>query len=86
MHFTDIDNFSHEWDLSDLPWDAVTTVHVGNKHPEGLDEKLVDAITRRALTPTIDAQPKAKAAAIAFLYLYMILAHGSERYVRHPLN
>ena len=86
MHFTDIANFSHEWDLNGLPWDAVTAVDVGSEHPDGLDEKLVDAITSRAFTPAIEAQPKAKAAAIAFLYLYMILAHGGERYVHLPLN
>ena len=81
MHFTDIGNFRHEWHLDDLPWDAVTAVNMGNEHPEGLDEKLMDAITSRALTPSIEAQPNAKAAAIAFLYLYMTLAHGCERCV-----
>jgi hypothetical protein len=84
--FTDIDNFSREWNLDDLPWDAVTPVDMGNEHPEGLDEKLVDAITNRALTPSMEGQPKAKAATIAFLYLYMILAHGGERYVPCTLN
>jgi hypothetical protein len=86
VHFTDIGNFHHEWNLDDLPWDAVATVHVGNEHPKGLDETLVDAITSRALTPIIEAQPKAKAAAIAFLYLYMILAHGGERYFHRTSN
>ena len=82
MHFTDIGDFSHEWNLNDLPWDAVTPVDMGNEHPENLDQKLFDAITGRALTHSIETQPKAKAASIAFLYLYMILAHGGERYVR----
>lgn len=79
VHFADIDNFYHEWNLSDLPWDAVTPVKLGGVHPDNLDEKLVNAITGKALGPVV--QPKAKAAAIAFLYLYMILAHGGERYV-----
>lgn len=84
MHFADIDNFYHEWDLEELPWDAVTPVAMGSKPSDNLDEKLVDAITRRGLGPNIDEHPKAKAAAIAFLYLYMIMAHGSERYGLYP--
>lgn len=67
--------------MNDLPWDSVTAVDVGNEHPENLDEKLIDAITSRALSPALDTQPKARVAALAFLYLYMTLAHGGERYV-----
>jgi len=86
VRFADIDNFSHEWKLDDLPWDAVTPVNMGNEHPEGLDENLVNAISSRALPPSIEGQPKAKAAVVAFLYLYMILAHGDERYVHCASN
>lgn len=80
MHLADIGDFRHEWTLDDLPWDAVTPVNIGSEHPEALDEKLVDAITSRALTPAIEALPKSKGAIIAFLYLYMTMAHGGERY------
>jgi hypothetical protein len=79
VRFADIDNFYHEWKLDSLPWDAVTPVHIGDEHPELLDPILVDAISTRALDDTISSS--AKQAAIAFLYMYMILAHGGERYV-----
>jgi cystathionine beta-lyase/mevalonate kinase len=79
VHFTDINNFNCEWELDELPWDAVTAVDLGHEHPENIDEKLVDAITNRALSTSIETEPRAKAAAIAFLYVYMILAHGGEK-------
>ena len=72
-------NFYHEWDLDHLPWDAVTPVAVGSKHPDVLDTKLVDAITNRALDESMHAN--ARSACIAFLYLYMILACDSEKWV-----
>ncbi|KII89746.1 hypothetical protein PLICRDRAFT_39906 [Plicaturopsis crispa FD-325 SS-3] len=77
VHFSDIGNFYHEWDLDDLPWDVVTPVDPGEEHPEVLDQGLVDAITTRALPEGIGAH--ASVAAVAFLYMYMILAHGDER-------
>ncbi|KAF7985652.1 hypothetical protein HWV62_2177 [Athelia sp. TMB] len=77
VQFADIDNFYHEWNLSELPWDAVTPVTVGSAHPDVLDEKLVDAISTQALAAVTSS--KAKAAATAFLYMYMIMAHGGER-------
>lgn len=77
VNFADIDDFTHEWVLDDLPWDAVTSIRVGDKHPELLDQKLVEAIIKRALPDDIEA--KAKMAAVAFLYLYMVMAHGGER-------
>ena len=79
VNFTDIDNFYHEWDLNELPWDSVTLVKIGSNPGDNLDETLVNAITNRALGPVIESQPKAKQASIAFLYLYMIMAHGGER-------
>ena len=77
VNFADIDDFTHEWVLDDLPWDAVTSIRVGDKHPELLDQKLVEAIIKRALPDDIEA--KAKMAAVAFLYLYMVMVHGGER-------
>ncbi|EPQ52753.1 cystathionine beta-l [Gloeophyllum trabeum ATCC 11539] len=79
VQFCDIENFYHEWDINNLPWDAVTTIQVGQEHPEQLDQTLMEAISTRALPASIDAAPKARGAATAFLYLYMILAHGGER-------
>jgi hypothetical protein len=52
LRFIDLDNFSHEWVLDDLPWDAVTSIGVGNPHPDTLDQRLVDAIQQRGLPLT----------------------------------
>jgi hypothetical protein len=79
LRFIDLDNFTHEWDLDDLPWDAVTSIGVGIPHPDTLDQRLVDAIQQRGLPLGIDKNEQAKAAAVAFLYLYMVMTHGSER-------
>ncbi len=79
LRLIDLDNFSHEWVLDDLPWDAVTSVGVGDPHPDALDQPLVDAIQQRGLPSNIDQNAQAKAAAVAFLYLYMVMTHGGER-------
>ncbi|KAH9966258.1 cystathionine beta-lyase [Lactifluus volemus] len=79
LRFIDLDNFSHEWVLNDLPWDAVTSIGVGDSHPDSLDQRLVDAILQRGLPVNIDQNTQAKAAAVAFLYLYMVMTHGGER-------
>jgi len=55
---------------------------VGDKHPETLDQQLVDAIASRALGESMDAH--ARAASTAFVYLYMKLARGEERFVTVP--
>jgi len=79
LRFIDLDNFSHEWVLDDLPWDAVTAIGVGDSHPDALDQRLVDAIQQHGLPSKIDQNAQAKAAAVAFLYLYMVMTHGGER-------
>ncbi|KAG0708199.1 Cys/Met metabolism PLP-dependent enzyme-domain-containing protein [Suillus ampliporus] len=79
VHFIDIDDFTQEWEVDDLPWDAVTPVRVGDAHPESLDHKLIDAITTRVLSPEVLAKPSARQACVAFLYMYMIMAHGGKR-------
>jgi hypothetical protein len=79
LRFIDLDNFSHEWILDDLPWDAVTSVSVGDPHPDALDQPLVEAIQQRGLPSNIEQNAQAKAAAVAFLYLYMVMTHGGER-------
>lgn len=79
VHFNDIEDFYHEWDLDTLPWDDVTPVPAGSEHPEVLDQKLIDAISAGPLKG-IDANRKsAKAASLAFLYMYLILAKDGER-------
>ncbi|CCM04967.1 uncharacterized protein FIBRA_07165 [Fibroporia radiculosa] len=79
IHLSDIGNHTHEWDLDDLPWDVVTPIHPGEAHSDQLDQKLMDAISTRALPPASELPSKAHGALVAFLYLYMSLAHGGER-------
>ncbi|PCH42326.1 cystathionine beta-l [Wolfiporia cocos MD-104 SS10] len=79
VHLVDIGDHHHEWDLDDLPWDAVTPIPPGEAHPDQLDQRLMDAISSRALPPADEIPPKAHGALVAFLYLYMTLAHGSVR-------
>ncbi|KAJ3553944.1 hypothetical protein NM688_g3359 [Phlebia brevispora] len=76
VYFRNIDDFYQEWDLDKLPWEAVTPVPPGQVHPDGLDQKLVDAINEKVLAS--DMSSKARGAALAFLYLYMMLTHGDE--------
>ncbi|TDL25608.1 cystathionine beta-lyase [Rickenella mellea] len=77
--FLDLGNFRHVWDIDKLPWNAVTSIKIGDEHPEILDPLLIDAISMRALPPSLDEHQKARGAAIAFLYLYMVSSHGSVR-------
>lgn len=79
VHFTNVEDYRHEWDLDALPWDAVSPVPPGEKHPESLDPRLLQAINERALSPGQQIPPKARAASLAFLYLYMTLTYGGER-------
>ncbi|RDB26082.1 Cystathionine beta-lyase [Hypsizygus marmoreus] len=79
VHFDDIDNFYHEWDIDELPWDAVTPVPAGDEHPEDLDQKLISAITEGPLNGLIDSKKNAYAASLAFLYMYLVLADGERR-------
>ncbi|KAG6854389.1 hypothetical protein C0991_007380 [Blastosporella zonata] len=78
VHFHDIDNFYHEWDIEALPWDAVTPVAAGDEHPEVLDQKLITAISEGPLKD-LEGKRAAFAAALAFLYLYLTLAQAEQR-------
>ncbi|TBU55324.1 cystathionine beta-lyase [Dichomitus squalens] len=77
VHFADIDDYRHEWDIDELPWDAVVPIPRGSEHPEVLDQRVIDAIKTRALPP--ETPPKSQSAAIAFLYLYMMMTSGADR-------
>lgn len=83
VHFADIGDYTHQWDIEELPWDAVVPIPKGNDHPDALDQRVVDAIKARALPPEMSA--KTQAAAIAFLYLYMMMTYGGDRSI-HSLN
>lgn len=78
LHLPDLGGYEEEWDVDALPWDAVTSVPPGDQHPPTLDEGLVAAIISRALK-TSCATDRSQAAAVAFLYLYMSLAHDGLR-------
>nr|VWO95875.1 Mannose-6-phosphate isomerase (EC (Phosphohexomutase) (Phosphomannose isomerase) (PMI) [Ganoderma boninense] len=88
VHFADIGDYKHEWDIEDLPWDVVVPIPKGSDHPDALDQRVVDAIKARALPP--DMSPKSQAAAVAFLYLYMMMTYGGDRSTivpyRRPLD
>ncbi|KAI1797283.1 cystathionine beta-lyase [Ganoderma leucocontextum] len=77
VHFADISNYKHEWDIEELPWEAAVPIPKGNDHPDALDQRVVDAIKARALPP--EMPPKSLAAAVAFLYLYMMMTSGGDR-------
>ena len=79
LQLTDIGDHYQEWDVDTLPWDAVTPVLPGEQHAEQLDQRLVEAIAARALPDAADVPRGAHPAALAFLYLYMTLAHGDAR-------
>nr|AUN37954.1 cystathionine gamma-lyase 2 [Ganoderma lucidum] len=77
VHFADISNYNHEWDIEELPWDATVPIPKGSDHPDALDQRVIDAIKARALPA--DMPPKSHAAAVAFLYLYMMMTSGGDR-------
>ncbi|PIL35742.1 mevalonate kinase [Ganoderma sinense ZZ0214-1] len=77
VHFADISDYKHEWDIEELPWDAVVPIPKGSDHPDALDQRVVDAIKGRALP--LHMSPKSQAAAVAFLYLYMMMTYGGDR-------
>lgn len=81
VHFTDIDNFYHEWDVDSLPWEAVTPIALGEEPPEVLNEKLVDALNKGPLGHLDDTQSASRGAGLAFLYLYMTLSNVQDQYV-----
>jgi len=72
-----MENFHHEWDVDNLPWDAVTPP--GDEHPEELDQRLVDALNQRVLNEFTEEQKAMRGGSLAFLYLYMILAGNHNR-------
>jgi len=72
-----MENFHHEWDVDNLPWDAVTPPD--DEHPEELDQRLVDALNQRVLNEFTEEQKAMRGGSLAFLYLYMILAGNHNR-------
>ena len=83
LNIPDVEGFSHTWNIqNDLPWDSVAPVRRGDVHGPSLDQRLMDAIISRSLPASVlDERSSARAATIAYLYLYMILADDSVKYV-----
>ena len=81
IHLADIGDFRYEWDIDSLPWDAVTPIPPGDAHPDQLEQRLIDAINEKALPRVQAMPPQSHPAALAFLYLYMTIAHGNHRSV-----
>lgn len=79
VHFGDLNNFFHEWKIDCLPWHAVQSVPLNGDLPDAIDDHLAQLITSTLSGLTLELHPKAKSAAVAFLYLYMTLAHTIER-------
>ena len=79
VHFQDMENLYHEWDVAKLPWDAVTPLPPGNTHPEELDQRLVDALNQSVFNEFTEEQKAVRGGSLAFLYLYMILAGDHNR-------
>ena len=80
VHFHDIDNFYYEWNIDDLPWDAVTSF-TADKRPTDLDQRLTAALLQGPLSQICDLQKHARYASLAFLYLYMSLSKSEEQWV-----
>lgn len=79
LNIPDVENFSHTWNVqTDLPWDSVMPVRRGDAHGPSLDQRLMDAIISKSLPASVlDERSRARAATIAFLYIYMTLADDS---------
>jgi len=77
VHLTSIGDYTQEWDIDKLPWDVANPVRLGDKHPETLDQRLIDAIISKVLPPADQMPPKSHGAALSFLYLYMTITHGA---------
>ena len=79
VHFQDMGNFYHEWDVGKLPWDAVTPPPPGDEHPEELDQRLINALNQGALNDLTEEKTATRGGILAFLYLYMILGGSHSR-------
>ncbi|KJA26368.1 hypothetical protein HYPSUDRAFT_36678 [Hypholoma sublateritium FD-334 SS-4] len=78
IHLQDLDDFYYEWDVESLPWNAVTPIAPGEEHPEELDQRLVEALSEKALHEIKADQKAARGASLVFLYLYMILSKPQD--------
>jgi mevalonate kinase len=80
LHLPDLNDWYHSWKIETLPWEAVTPTRVGEDHGPLLDQRLMDAITNKALPNSVNEPEylRAKAAVTAFLYLYMILRQDGK--------
>ncbi|KAJ3887746.1 cystathionine beta-lyase [Lentinula edodes] len=77
-HFNDINDFQTEWDIESLPWGASAPLGHHERHPEDLDQQLIEAIHAGPLRELGPDKDQARNAALAFLYMYIKLT-SAER-------
>ncbi|KIM54345.1 hypothetical protein SCLCIDRAFT_31139 [Scleroderma citrinum Foug A] len=84
VHLLDIDvgqpgGFKYEWNVSELPWDAVPSASLPQDEGEiALNIQFLDLLTSRSFPANLDSH--ARQAGLTFLYLYMILGvHTGQR-------
>jgi hypothetical protein len=80
LRLPDLGSFYHEWAIDDLPWKAIPTLASPESLQETIDQSLVEAISDQALPSHVHSNPQAKAATVAFLYLYMTMGLNERRY------
>lgn len=78
VRFNDIDNFYAEWDIMALPWAASTVLGQSERHPDDLDQQLIEAINAGPLRELGPEKSQARNAALAFLYMYIKLASAKR--------
>jgi len=78
VRFNDIDNFYAEWDIEALPWAASTVLGQSERHPDDLDQQLIEAINAGPLRELGPEKSQARNAALAFLYMYIKLASAKR--------
>ncbi|KIK62502.1 hypothetical protein GYMLUDRAFT_41956 [Collybiopsis luxurians FD-317 M1] len=78
VRFNDIDNFYAEWDIESLPWDASVVLGHNERHPEDLDQPLIDALHTGPLKELGVEKAQARNAALAFLYMYIKLSSAQR--------
>ncbi|KAG8213070.1 Cys/Met metabolism PLP-dependent enzyme-domain-containing protein [Butyriboletus roseoflavus] len=88
VHLIDIDagdkegGFRYEWDIGNLPWQAVPATSQASE--VSLDLEFLEEISRVALPEVLGSH--ARQASLAFLYLYMVFVKDFESSIRPSLT
>ncbi|EJU04737.1 cystathionine beta-lyase [Dacryopinax primogenitus] len=78
LRLPDLGGYEEEWVVEDLPWEALRALADGEPHGPVLDEQLIAAVTNETLRKE-KATKSSQNAAVAFLYLYMMLARDDSK-------